>query len=108
MSDITLAFNGRTYRLACAPGQEDRLLALARDVKARLEAMLAEHGAVGDDRLLLMLAVELTDRLWDAEAERDSAIARADAVEKAAPRRAEPKAGRRASAQSAPPTGEAG
>ena len=33
-----------------------------------MEGLLAEHGNVGDDRLLLMSALIVADELWDARA----------------------------------------
>lgn len=103
MNDVMLTFNGRSYKLACAEGEVDRLLALARHVKARLETLLATHGQVGDERLLLMLVIELTDQLWDAEAARDAAVQRAEAAERTLAQRPEPRASRKSA--SAPGTG---
>ncbi len=80
MSNIALTFNGRAYHLACDPGEEDRLSRLAADVQARLAALAAEHGPVGDDRLLLMAAIQLADELLDRTAERDEALARVPAA----------------------------
>lgn len=82
MTDVVLSFNGRAYRLACAPGEEERLVLLARHVKDRLEGLHAKHGDVGDDRLLLMAAIEIADDLYDRTTERDTAVGRADAAER--------------------------
>ena len=93
MTDVVLSFNGRAYRLACAPGEEDRLVVLAQHVKARLDALHAEHGDVGDDRLLLMAAIEIADDLLDRTTERDAALTRADAIERSGPARTKKVAG---------------
>jgi cell division protein ZapA len=93
MTDVVLSFNGRAYRLACAAGEEDRLVLLAQHVKDRLEALHAEHGDVGDDRLLLMAAIELADDLYDRTTERDAAVLRAETAERALPIRAKKAAG---------------
>jgi cell division protein ZapA len=76
MTDVALTFNGRAYRLACDPGEEDRLALVAAEVQTRLAALLAEHGAVGDDRLLLMAAIQFADELLERTTERDEALAR--------------------------------
>jgi cell division protein ZapA len=76
MTEVALSFNGRVYRLACDPGEEDRLALLAGEVQQRLSALLLEHGQVGDDRLLLMAAIQLADELLDRTAERDDAVSR--------------------------------
>lgn len=93
MADVVVTFNQRAYRLSCAPGEEGRLAELARYVKARLDGLAAEHGNVGDDRLLLMLAIALADELSDTVGARDAALMRADVAEKAltrAPKRIAP------------------
>lgn len=76
MTQVSVTLNGRSYRLRCGAGEEDRLVALANDVKRRFDALLVEHGQVGDDRLLLMSALLLADELLDARAQ--LALARDD------------------------------
>ncbi|MGE3064335.1 MAG: cell division protein ZapA [Hyphomicrobiaceae bacterium] len=66
MGQVSVTLNGRTYRLSCADGEEDRLLEVATYVKERVEKLCDEFGQVGDDRLLLMAAVVIGDELWDA------------------------------------------
>lgn len=68
MGQIAVTLNGRTYRLRCGEGEEDRVVALATHVKAKVDQLFAEHGNVGDDRLLLMAALMVADELWDAKA----------------------------------------
>ena len=66
MGQIAVVLNGRTYRLACGEGQEDRLRALADHLKAKVDTLAIEFGQVGEDRLLLMAALLVTDELFDA------------------------------------------
>jgi cell division protein ZapA len=82
MPDVTVTFNERTYRLSCDPGEVERLLILSREVKSRLDALLTEHGPVGDDRLLLMASITLADDLLDAITARDAALLRAETAER--------------------------
>lgn len=63
MGQVTVTLNGRTYSLECADGEEPRLLELAGFVQQRLDALAAEFGQIGDDRLLLMTAIMITDEL---------------------------------------------
>ena len=65
MGQVSVTLNGRTYRLACEEGEEERLLELATHVKERVEHLTLEFGQVGDDRLLLMAALLVADELWD-------------------------------------------
>ena len=73
MGQIAVVLNGRTYRLACGEGQEDRLRALADHLKAKVDTLAIEFGQVGEDRLLLMAALLVTDELFDAR-ERAAAL----------------------------------
>jgi cell division protein ZapA len=63
---VAVTLNRRTYRLQCGDGEEPRLVDLSNHVRAKLEALAAEFGQVGDDRLLLLAALQITDELWDA------------------------------------------
>jgi cell division protein ZapA len=66
MGHVTVTINSRTYRLRCGDGEEQRLVALANQVKARVDRLLSEFGNVGDDRILLMAALLIADELMDA------------------------------------------
>jgi cell division protein ZapA len=79
ISDVILHFNGRGFRLACAPGEEARLEALAAAVKARLDTLIEEHGQVGDDRLLLMAALQFADEADDLRRALDAAERKSEA-----------------------------
>ncbi len=68
MGHVTVTLNSRTYRLRCGDGEESRLIELATQVKQRVDALAAEFGNVGDDRLLLMAALLIADELHDARA----------------------------------------
>ena len=65
MGQVTVTLNGRTYRLRCENGEEQRLLALAEHVKGKIDWLVGEFGQIGDDRLLLMASLLVTDELFD-------------------------------------------
>jgi cell division protein ZapA len=60
-ADITI--RGRAYSVACAAGQEDRLISLARQLDGRVSQIADAVGDIGDDRLLLIAALALLDEL---------------------------------------------
>jgi cell division protein ZapA len=68
MAEVAINLNGRAYRFDCGEGEEARLKDLAAYVKGRVDALAREHGKAGDDRLLVMAALLITDELWDARA----------------------------------------
>lgn len=79
MGQVAVTVNGRTYRLKCGDGEEARLLELAGYLTARVEAVAKEFGQVGDDRLLLMAALLITDELFDVKARAVAAPAAGEA-----------------------------
>jgi cell division protein ZapA len=65
MSQVTVTLNGRTFRLRCGDGEEERLMTLAAYLGERIDSLVAEFGQVGDDRLLMMAGLLITDELFD-------------------------------------------
>ena len=63
-ADITL--RGRNYSIACAPGQEARIVALSQQLDARVKHIASAVGDIGEDRLLLITALALLDELDSA------------------------------------------
>jgi cell division protein ZapA len=86
MGQVSVTLNGRTYRLECGEGEETHLIALAEYLGTHVETMKRKFGQVGDDRLILMASLLVTDELWElrrqmqelktamAEARRDRSV----------------------------------
>lgn len=68
MGQVTVTLNGRTYRLRCGDGEEERVIALADHVRSKLDGLVRQFGQPGHDRLLLMSALLIADELWDTTA----------------------------------------
>jgi len=87
MGQVSVTLNGRTYRLECGEGEETHLIALAEYLGSHVDTMKRKFGQVGDDRLILMASLLVTDELWElrrqmqelktslAEARRDRLVA---------------------------------
>jgi cell division protein ZapA len=80
MPQVSLTVNGRTYEIACDPGQEDQLRRLGGELAARVDRLVGQVGQVGDAQLMLMAGLLVADEL---ESERnggaiDPARAQAD------------------------------
>ena len=82
MAKADIKIKGRSYSVACAPGQEARLIALSRQLDARIEDISKAVGNIGDDRLLLIAGLALLDEL-DAAHQAQAAAAGPD-IERAA------------------------
>jgi cell division protein ZapA len=63
-ADISL--RGRSFSIACAPGQEQRVQKLAEQLDARVGQISSAVGDIGDERLLLITALSLLDELDSA------------------------------------------
>ena len=66
MATVTVEVNGRSYAVGCADGQEERVVALARQFDQHVRSVADSVGQVGDLRLFLMAALLLADELQDA------------------------------------------
>ena len=60
---VTVA--GRAYRVGCDQGDEPRIEALGKLVDARIEKLREGFGEIGDQRLLVMGALEFADEAED-------------------------------------------
>jgi cell division protein ZapA len=72
MAEAAISINGRMYHLSCGEGEEARLYELSEMVRRKIDALVAEYGQVGDDRLLLMSALLIADDVLDARTRLDA------------------------------------
>ncbi len=63
MSKADITINGRRYSIACAPGREERLGALAGQLNVRIKLIASAVGDIGEERLLLIAALALLDEI---------------------------------------------
>jgi cell division protein ZapA len=74
LAQVAISFNKRTYRFDCGEGEAERLEQLANYLKTKLDALMREHGTIGDERLVLMAALTIADELFDARADIDELL----------------------------------
>jgi cell division protein ZapA len=63
MPQVSVMIAGRTYRVACAEGEEAHLEALARAYDEKITEMRREFGEIGDMRLHVMAALTFVDQV---------------------------------------------
>jgi cell division protein ZapA len=63
MAEVSVTINGRVYRMACDPGQEDHLARLGRELDQRISQLRESFGEIGDTRLAVMAAIMVADEL---------------------------------------------
>jgi cell division protein ZapA len=69
MPQVTLQIGDKTYRMACAEGEEPRIQALAAHFSARTDALAEQFPRMPADHLFLMAALLVTDELFEAREE---------------------------------------
>ena len=67
MAEVTLTVNNRSFNLACAEGDEDRLQNLASYVDERLQAIASSGVVRKESDLMALTAIVLADELFDAQ-----------------------------------------
>ena len=65
MAQVDVEVNGKTFRIACEDGQEERLIDLASMVNEKISDLADQVGQVGQHRLLVMAALVIADELVD-------------------------------------------
>lgn len=63
MSDFAITVNNRRYTIACPAESEARLELAARQLDHHVRPLAERYGKVGDDRLLLLAALQIVDEL---------------------------------------------
>ena len=66
MGQVTVEINGRGYPIACADGDEDRLLRLAGEIDVKVRELAARVGQIGDAHLMVMASLMVADELTEA------------------------------------------
>ncbi|MFO1071446.1 MAG: cell division protein ZapA [Geminicoccaceae bacterium] len=69
MELVEFAIGGRRFRLQCGPGEAGRVQQLARMVDQCAGALIQGQGGLGEEKLLLLANLMLTDHLEEAREE---------------------------------------
>lgn len=67
MAQITVTINGKSFRMACDDGEEDRLQGLASRFDGWITELKGAFGEIGDQRLTVMAGIMATDQLSELE-----------------------------------------
>jgi cell division protein ZapA len=67
VAQVNLTVNGRVYRMACEDGEEDHVARLGERFDEAIKELRGVLGEIGDQRLMVMAGILMTDRLGDAE-----------------------------------------
>ena len=101
MAQVPITIAGRTYRMACAEGEEAHLEGLAAELEGRISELRGAFGEIGDQRLIVMAAITVSDELSEAKRrieKLEAEVASMDATRQAALNASDGWAGRLADA----------
>jgi cell division protein ZapA len=74
MQTVDLSLMGRSYQVACAPGEEKRLIQLAGMLEEKMKlAASAGQGAIGEIRLFLLAGLMLADDVLESGGQSEKA-----------------------------------
>ena len=65
MANVNIKFNNKDYLLSCDDGQEENLKELARHLDLKYSELKKNLGNIGDSKLLLITAIQMTDDYFD-------------------------------------------
>jgi cell division protein ZapA len=65
-TSVNVTIAGRSFRMACGPGEEAHLEALATQIDERINQLRGAFGEIGDQRLTVMAAITIADELAEA------------------------------------------
>lgn len=67
MGQVNVTISGKTFRMACADGEEEHLAALGQRLDETIEELRAQFGEIGDQRLTVMAAITMADQNSESE-----------------------------------------
>lgn len=65
-TSVNVTIAGRSFRMACGPGEEPHLEALAAQIDQRIAELRTAFGEIGDQRLTVMAAITIADELSES------------------------------------------
>jgi cell division protein ZapA len=67
MAQVTVAIDGKQYRMACDEGQEEHLIDLAGRLDRYVSHLKDSFGEIGDQRLTVMAGIMILDELSELQ-----------------------------------------
>lgn len=67
MAQVNVTIDGKSYRMACDPGQEEHLIGLAEKFDQYVGHLKSSFGEIGDQRLTVMASIMVMDELTELQ-----------------------------------------
>ena len=74
MAEVDITINGRSYRISCKDGEEERIKSLATLINNQVQKLSDKIGQLGEARMILLASLVLLDKSDEVEKEAEKII----------------------------------
>ncbi len=74
MAEVDISINGRSYRISCKDGEEERIKSLATLIDNQVQKLSEKIGQLGEARMILLASLVLLDKSDEIEKEAEKII----------------------------------
>ena len=74
MAEVDITINGRSYRISCKDGEEERIKSLATLINNQVKKLSEKIGQLGEARMILLASLVLLDKSDEVEKEAEKII----------------------------------
>ena len=74
MAEVDISINGRSYRISCKDGEEERVKSLATLINNQVQKLTEKIGQLGEARMILLASLVLLDKSDEIEKEAEKII----------------------------------
>ena len=74
MAEVDITINGRSYRISCKDGEEERIKSLSSLINNQVQKLSEKIGQLGEARMILLAALVLLDKSDEVEKEAENII----------------------------------
>ena len=74
MAEVDISINGRSYRISCKDGEEERVKSLATLINNQVQKLSEKIGQLGEARMILLASLVLLDKSDEIEKEAEKII----------------------------------
>ena len=74
MAEVDITINGRSYRISCKDGEEERIKSLSSLINDQVQKLSEKIGQLGEARMILLASLVLLDKSDEIEKEAEKII----------------------------------
>ena len=74
MAEVDITINGRSYRISCKDGEEERIKSLSSLINNQVQKLSEKIGQLGEARMILLASLVLLDKSDEVEKEAEKVI----------------------------------